>query len=126
MKKKLTALLFLALILSAIVAAAACGGGAAPTPTPAAAPLQVPPNTMIIKGGAFYPKELTIKLGETVTFINQDDQTYTLRDGKYGPDFYRGGFGKGGKWEFTFEKTGDFEIGDTRSAELRGMVHVTP
>jgi len=128
MQRKVMALPRLAPLMALSFLLMACGGAAAPTPTPTAPAvvLEVPPNTMIIKDGRLHPKELSIKVGETVTFINKDDRVYSLRDGTYGIEFFRGGFGKDQEWQFTFKKDGNFEVGDFRFEELRGMIKVAP
>ena len=111
--------------LGFLFVATSCGGGdPEATATPPPTVTELPPNTIIIRDTTFVPDELTIKLGKTVTWINTDDVVYVLRDGRYGADFYKGSFQPGEEWGFTFEKTGDFEIGDFRHPGLRGKVIV--
>ena len=117
---------FAVTLLGFLFVVAGCGGSEPePTATPPPSVTDLPPNTIIIRDRTFVPDELTIKLGETVTWINMDDSVYGLRDGRYGVDFYKGAFQPGEEWSFTFEKTGEFDIGDFRYAELRGKVIVT-
>ncbi|MBI2166299.1 MAG: hypothetical protein HYU29_07865 [Chloroflexi bacterium] len=120
-----------ALLLLVLSLGIACGGkeaGLSPTATPPrslASPTPPPPNTVLIQNGQFIPKRLTIKLGETVTWINTDNAAYSLRDGLYGADFFISGFQPGEQRSFTFMKTGEFEIGDFRYSDLRGTIIVT-
>ena len=116
---------FAVTLLGFLFVVAGCGGSEPePTTTPPPSVTDLPPNTIIIRDRNFVPDELTIKLGETVTWINTDEIVYVLRDGRYGADFYKGSFKPGEEWSFTFEKTGAFEIGDFRYSGMRGKVIV--
>lgn len=114
----------LSLVCFALMASSCAGEKSESTDTPLPTATALPPNTVVIKDTTFVPNELTIKLGDTVTWINTDNAVYVLRDGRYGPDFYKGAFQPNEEWSFTFEKTGEFDIGDFRHPGLRGKVIV--
>ncbi len=50
---------------------------------------------------------LTVKVGTTVTWVNQDSQAHTVTD--VGLSFDSGLFGKGDTWSYTFTEVGEFE-----------------
>jgi plastocyanin len=74
----------------------------APVPAFAAPGLAAP--TVTIKDDAFSPQTLTIGVGQTVTFINDDDDAHTVtaRDGTFDSK----GLDTNGVWRHTFSKAG--------------------
>ncbi|CZQ80353.1 cupredoxin [Trichococcus palustris] len=80
-----------------------CGGGAQ-TASSSASSSQVAENTIIIKNFDFSPKEMTIKKGTTLTWINKDGPTHNI----VGDAFKSGDLKTGDTFEFTFNETGTF------------------
>jgi plastocyanin len=78
------------LILALAVAGSACSSGtspAAPTAVPAAGPPSAPPGpsgppTISITATGITPLELTINVGQRVTFVNNDSRTHDVVGGK--------------------------------------------
>jgi plastocyanin len=105
-----------ALIFPAVLALAACSGSSTPTPTalPSSAPppaaSAAPPaaagSTVSIASFSFQPAALTVAVGTTVTWTNNDSarHTVTADDGS----FKSGTLGKGGTFSQTFATPGTF------------------
>ena len=72
------------------------GAAASPAPTP----------TVVMKDDAFAPTRLTISAGQTVTFVNQDDDAHTVTstDGTFDSK----GLDTNGVWHHTFAKAGTY------------------
>ena len=84
---------------------AACSAQPTPTPSPTAAPVtSAAGNTVNISGFKFDPATITIKVGETVTWINQDTVGHTVvsDDGSWSSK----DLAKGDKFIHTFDKAG--------------------
>ncbi|HEY4674042.1 MAG TPA: plastocyanin/azurin family copper-binding protein [Nitrososphaerales archaeon] len=67
---------------------------------------------VIIQNYSFTPKELTIKMGTTVTWINIDLYVHTVRSGtpdKISDEFDSGDMGIMGIYRHTFTKPGVYE-----------------
>jgi len=64
-------------------------------------------NEISIKGNAFSPDNLSIKVGDTVTWINNDSYAHTVK-AKTG-EFDSGNMASGGKFSFTFDKEGTID-----------------
>jgi plastocyanin len=108
------------LILPAMLALAACSGSSSPAPTapassappPAAsaAPSAPPPDAagtaVSIASFSFQPAALTVAVGTTVTWTNNDSASHTVTadDGS----FKSGTLGKGGTFSQTFATAGTF------------------
>lgn len=75
-----------ALLLIVIVIAAACSGVAPATPTgpspaPAASPAPAGPPTVTITAAGLSPLEISIAVGQRVTFVNNDARAHDLVGG---------------------------------------------
>lgn len=73
-----------------------------------------PPNSVVIAGFAFRPASLTVRLGATVTWTNQDSIEHTATS-QTGPGtlvpsgvFDSGPLGLGATFSHTFESAGEF------------------
>ncbi len=84
----------------------------APTPTPTPAPALTPSPTptiteVEISGFAFVPATITIPVGTTVTWTNQDPVPHTVssREGV----FESGNLPGGATFSYTFDQIGSFE-----------------
>ncbi len=81
-------------------------GSPAPTPsTPQTSPSGPTANKVAIKGFSFNPKEITVKLGDTVTWTNEDSATHTVT----GSGWSSGDLGQGQTYSKTFDKSGTYE-----------------
>jgi plastocyanin len=117
------------LVLGLLLTLAACGGTppatsasgtntptAAPTssaptanPTPTATPTSVPTsngNAVTIASFAFGPASLTVKVGTTVTWTNNDSVTHTVTADAGA--FASGPLAPGQSFQFTFRKAGTY------------------
>jgi plastocyanin len=104
------------LIFPAVLALAACSGSSTPAPTapPSSAPppaaSAAPPaaagSTVSIASFSFQPAALTVSVGTTVTWTNNDSASHTVTadDGS----FKSGTLGKGGTFSQTFATAGTF------------------
>jgi plastocyanin len=72
---------------------------------PAAASPQTP--TISIKDDAFTPKTLTVTAGQSVTFVNDDDDAHTVTavDGSFDSK----GLDTGSVWRHAFTKPGSYQ-----------------
>jgi plastocyanin len=95
---------------------------AAPAPAPAAAPVAT--SSVTIKGFAFGPAAITVKVGTTVTWTNmdQDAHTVTAKDGSFGSQ----AIDTGGSYKFTFTKAGTYDYLCTIHPFMTATVVVTP
>lgn len=105
-----------------------CGGsgGAATTVSTAAttATTGAPSGaaTVVLKGFAFSPASITIKVGETVTWENQDGAAHNViaDDGS----FKSADFGQGKTFSFTFTKAGTYPYSCHIHPDMKGTVVV--
>jgi plastocyanin len=77
-------------------------------------------NNVIIKNLTFIPDTLTIKTGETVTWVNSDDRDHTVN----GSGLKSGNIKPGRTYSFTFTKAGDYTYGCSYHPRMRGTVTV--
>jgi len=113
---------------------AACGGSATSSPPPAtAAPATVAPSNVAPAGGdavtiagfAFAPATLTVKVGATVSWTNNDSATHTVKwdDGSQGSGSLTAG---GAPYSRTFDTAGTFAYTCGIHAKMKGTVVVEP
>lgn len=83
----------------------------APTPPPVTPPPTTPPpapapggSKVTIKGTAFNPSALTVKVGDTVTWTNEDALSHSVA----GAGFGSGALGQGKSYSFKFTAAGTF------------------
>lgn len=136
----------LALTAAAAVAGlTACGTPTAtatpPPPSSAAAPnstsMSMPPppssqqqsqpvaaDAVTIKGFAFSPANITVKVGTTVTWTNQDQDAHTVtaKNGSFGSS----ALDTGASYKFTFTKPGTYDYLCTIHPFMTATVVVTP
>jgi len=79
---------------------------------------------VIIDNYAFSPASLTVKVGTTVTWINQDDDAHTI-DSTQGR-FKSGTMNKGGRFEFRFTEAGEYPFFCRFHPKMTGKVIVQP
>ena len=99
------------------------GNGQEPTATP------IPENSTVVRivanagSNSFSPNPVEVKVGETVTWINDDSgrHTVTSKDGV----FDSGMMGKGQSFSFTFDKAGEYPYFCSPHPGMVGTVVVT-
>ncbi len=83
---------------------------------------------MVVKGFRFQPAQLTVDVGDTVTWQQQDNTTHTLTAGNPSSpsgQFDHQEFGRGEEFAFTFERSGEFPYFCSIHPEgMRGTVKV--
>ncbi len=114
------------LILPIVLIVTACGSPAAPAATlaPTAAATAVSGEvTVNITNYTFSPSPLTVKVGTTVKWINNDnvihtvdanDKTFTSKD-----------LNQGDSYTFTFTTAGTFQYGCAQHPLMKGTIIVT-
>jgi plastocyanin len=127
MRRHLLVSLGLAAALGLTVAA--CGGGATSSPAAAtAAPATVAPaggDAVAIAGFAFAPATLTVKVGATVSWTNNDSASHTVKwdDGSQGSGSLTAG---GAPYSRTFDTAGTFAYTCGIHSKMKGTVVVEP
>jgi plastocyanin len=79
---------------------AATGGGSPTTATPAGG------NAVAISGNAFSPASLTVKVGDTITWTNNDSVSHTVTADDR--SFDSGSLAQGASFSFTYQKAGTY------------------
>jgi plastocyanin len=79
--------------------------------------------TIHIKNNAYLPAKITVAMGTTVTWIN-DDEDMTHNVVSTGKVFESKVFGTGGHYSFTFATPGTYEYLCSIHPEMRGKVIV--
>jgi len=80
-------------------------------------------NEISIEGNSFKPDSLTIKVGDTVTWINKDSYNHTVK-AKTG-EFDSGNMANGAKFSFTFDKEGTYDYICSIHTFMTGKIVVT-
>lgn len=110
--KKLRLLMIGMLVIGIAAALSACS--ASPTNTPAK-------NTVNIQGNAFSPAEITIKQGESITWVNKDSVGHTV----VGLTFTSSLLDTGQSFTQVFASAGTFEYHCSVHPSMVGKVIVT-
>jgi plastocyanin len=84
------------------------GSGATTAPAPTTAPDVPTTATVEIDNFNFKPRELTVKVGATVTWVNHDDVPHTATVKGKSPAFDSGMLDTDDKFSFTFKKPGTY------------------
>lgn len=89
---------------------------------PSAAPAATAGQTVHIRDDAFNPASLTVRAGESVTFINDDDDAHTATadDGAWDSE----GLNQGQKWTHAFAKAGKITYHCTVHPTMHGAIIV--
>ena len=90
------------------------------SPAPAAGGGAVTINMQNIQ---FAPKDQTVKVGEKVTWVNQDSVDHDVK-AESGANFQSDQFGKGGKFSFTPTKAGEIKYVCTLHPGMDGTLTV--
>jgi amicyanin len=80
-------------------------------------------NEINIQGNAFNPDNLNVKVGDTVTWINNDSYAHTVK-AKTG-EFDSGNMASGAKFSFTFGKEGTYDYICSIHTFMTGKIVVT-
>ncbi|HEY0382413.1 MAG TPA: cupredoxin family copper-binding protein [Candidatus Elarobacter sp.] len=104
----------------ATTAAPAPGSTVAPAPAFSPAPSAL--TVVHIKDFAFVPDTVTIKRGQTVRFIEDDDTPHTVTATDHA--FDSGNLGKKDQWSFTFGKDGTYTYICAYHPSMKGTVIV--
>ena len=112
--KKLASIVAVAAVIAFAIALAGCSGGASSSTPPASstggssgsAPA-AGATAVTISNFAFSPAEITVKVGDTVTWTNQDSvgHTVTSDDGSFAS---QNPIAQGGTYSFKFAKAGTY------------------
>ena len=86
---------------------------------------KAPKNLVTIKDRKYNPPTLTIRAGETVTWVNKDDHDHTV-EGQVEKDeeFDSGNLGSGDSFKHTFDKTGKFKYSCSYHPRMKGTIVV--
>ncbi len=126
MKRTILLTMSCILIIVGLLAAISCGTSYQSTTPPPTTPTQGPgtpqTNAVTIQNLAFSPAALTVAVGTTVTWTNNDATTHTVTS-KTGL-FDSGPLNKGGTFSYTFNSKGVFEYHCTIHPSMNGTVTV--
>lgn len=78
-----------------------------------------------IKNFVFDPADITVKVGETVTWVNNDSAPHTIVSDPNGAIFMSENLGQGQKYSFTFSQAGDFPYHCGLHPNMIGKITVT-
>jgi plastocyanin len=126
------------LAIFVIVLAAGCGGstrgGAGTTGGTTSPPASTAPGEtttggspaggaeVVMKGIKFVPDSLTVKVGQTVTWLNQDNTDHDIVAVQ--GEFKSGLFGQGKSFSFTFAKAGTYAYYCSVHPNMKGTIIV--
>jgi plastocyanin len=77
-------------------------------------------SSVTIKNFAFSPQNMTVKVGTTVTWTNDDSATHTIKS----VTFNSGDISTGGKFEFKFDKSGTYDYSCGIHPSMTGKIIV--
>jgi plastocyanin len=110
---------------SAVILLTGCGYQQAVRTNPASnqtqpANNQTASSSVLIKNFAFSPQTLTVKVGTTVTWTNEDSATHTIKS----DTFNSGNIATGGKFEFKFDRIGTYDYSCSIHPSMTGKIIV--
>ncbi len=94
------------MMLALMLVVTGCGGSSTATTTVGTTPSSTGGPQVIMKNIAFVPATLTIKVGQTVTWVNQDSVQHDVVANK--GEFKSPLFGQGGTFSHTFTTAGTY------------------
>jgi plastocyanin len=119
----LTALLF-AGVLTACGSSSSSGGSQSVTPGSGSSASASGPQQVMIKGFAFHPSSLTVKVGTKVTFTNEDTVTHTATT-TGSKTINSSNLTKGQSYTVTFTKAGTYAYICEIHQYMKGTITVT-
>ena len=78
------------------------------------------------KNKSFSVKKMTVKVGDTVKFVNEDSFAHNVFSLSAAKSFDLGSFGNGGSKSVTFDKPGKVEVECAVHPDMRLDIEVTP
>ena len=116
------------LVILAVILLSACGPKSSPTPAGTLPPIQVSSSGGIqeisISNFAFSPASVTLKVGTTVTWTNQDSAPHTIVSDT--GEWRSPRLGQGDTFSFTFDKAGTFPYHCGVHSSMTGTITVEP
>ena len=116
------------LILGLCLGLAWCGlaaaGETAPAASPAAAASPKPAATVHIKNYAYHENKVTVHVGDTVLFVNDDDDAHTVT--ATDKTYDSGGLDSGETFTHTFTKPGTYSYFCALHPYMKAVVVVLP
>ncbi len=100
------------------------GGGSSNTVKATRTP-PAPVSAIAIVNGKFRPKNVSVKVGGTLTWTNNSDKPESVTSDTPGV-FDSGPLAPGATWKYTFSKAGTFPYHSTGTSSTYGSVTVTP
>src|SRR4051794_11432617 len=116
----------LAVLAVAALAVAGCGSSKSSSPSSGGTPAPSGGGagaTVKMQNIQFSPKSVTVKVGQTVTWTNEDSVDHNVTES--GGAFQSKNFGKGGTFSFTPQKAGTFNYTCTIHSGMDGTLIVT-
>ena len=117
-----------ALLLLGAALAAGCGsdgGGSSPAPAPAGGGGgEAAGNRVTMQDLQFEPKAITVKAGETITWVNQESAPHNVVNAQEGEGPKSELFGEGGTYEFTPKQPGKIDYVCTVHPGMEGTITV--
>lgn len=89
----------------------------------ATAPAELGDNTIAITSSSFLPSSITVSVGTTVTWVNQDSNSHTVTSTSGA--FDSGDVASGGQFKYTFSKAGTYDYYCKLTPSMTGKVIVT-
>ncbi|OGL26200.1 hypothetical protein A3E49_03330 [Candidatus Saccharibacteria bacterium RIFCSPHIGHO2_12_FULL_49_19] len=136
MKKSAYILILLALAFGAGIAIALSSGSSDKQPaqdsTQATDNSPVAPNTIVMDGSGFSPNRLTVKVEDSVTFINRDSEDHWPASNDhpshkiYSDLDSKKPIKPGESWSFTLERAGQWGMHDHLFPKTKATIIVTP
>jgi plastocyanin len=105
------------LLLAGAVSAILLGAASIP-----AAPAMQAVHTVAIKGFAFAPKSLTVTVGESVRFVNADQEAHTVVADNGA--FHSGGLDTNDSWSVRMQKPGKYPYFCSLHPYMKGTIVV--
>ena len=104
-----------------LAACAACWLGAVAVATAAE-------HQVVIDGMAFHPRELRVRPGDTITWLNKDlfVHNVTATAAHASPGVHSGDLAPGKSWRYTVPAAGSFDYACTLHPVMTGHVEVEP
>lgn len=111
-----------ALLLAGTIAACGSSSSGGTPPATAGTSTTASGNSVMIKGFAFHPASLTVKVGAKVTFTNEDSTVHTATSS--GSTFNSGNLAQNQSYTVTFTKAGTYTYTCSIHPYMKGTIIV--